>query len=100
MIGWLRLRLGGRRKASTLLAMRQDDLEQTLEKLEADRQGVQELSTLELAYHLADASYLAGWWREWGQFKLEDRRRYITAMAAVEDYLEELEGRLQSARAE
>lgn len=76
-----------------LLAQRQDDLDSTLEELEAKRAELESLPTLELAYRLADAAYLAGWWREWGGHKLEDRQRYITAMALVEDILEILDAR-------
>jgi len=76
-----------------LLAQRQGDLDSTLERLQEGQAELQGLSTKDLAYRLADASYLAGWWREWGEHKLEDRQRYIAAMALVEDILEVLDDR-------
>ena len=80
-------------RAKKLLAQRQNDLDGTLEELEAKRAELERLPTLELVYGLSDASYLAGWYREWSEHKLEDRQRYIMAMALVEDILEILDAR-------
>ena len=78
-----------------LLAQRQADLEHTLEELEADRQAMHELTTIEVVYRLADAAYLAGWYREWADFQLEDKKRYVAAMALVEDLLKLVDERLK-----
>ena len=78
-----------------LIAFRQDDMVSTLAELEASRQELESLTTLQLVYRLADAAWLMGEFREWGEFKLEDLQNYIAAKAHVEDCLDLLEARLQ-----
>jgi len=78
-----------------LIAFRQDAMVSTLAELEASRQEMESLTTLQLVYRLADAAWLMGWWREWGDWKLEDRRSYIAVKAHVEDCLDLLDVRLK-----